>query len=192
MSIIPLIRSAWDSTKKSHQPAFNDLIQSYQNMLQARAEAAIADGVSNDVKFQVFEREAVSKAISDSFSFSLHIVPVTIEDGVVTVPAMEILSTRETEVVGADQGASFVLPADGDVISVGELAGSKESPERHNMHVFGDGDGSRSGRKFADDEQPYNHDAVVEAMEAASQPKKVTKKAEQKPSKSTKKGAKKR
>lgn len=48
MSIITVCRQAWGTTKKDHQPAFDDLIQSYQNMLQARATGAITSGVPND------------------------------------------------------------------------------------------------------------------------------------------------
>jgi predicted flap endonuclease-1-like 5' DNA nuclease len=48
MSIITVCRQAWKNSKKDHQPAFDDLIQAYQNMLQQRASGAIASGVAND------------------------------------------------------------------------------------------------------------------------------------------------
>ncbi len=48
MSIITVCRAAWQSTKQDHQPDFDDLIPSYQNMLQQRAAGAIASGVANN------------------------------------------------------------------------------------------------------------------------------------------------
>lgn len=54
-----MIRAAWQSSKKGHQPDFDDLIQPYQNMLQARAEAAIVSGVPGDGPLVVFDQAAI-------------------------------------------------------------------------------------------------------------------------------------
>ena len=60
--VIALCREAWNASKKDHQPAFDDLVQSYREMLQARAEAILATNhVSGDEPFYAFE-----KAVFDS------------------------------------------------------------------------------------------------------------------------------
>jgi len=48
MSIITVCRQAWNTSKRDHQPVFDDLVLSYQNMLQQRASGAITSGVVND------------------------------------------------------------------------------------------------------------------------------------------------
>ncbi len=60
MSIITVCREAWNTTKRDHQPAFDDLVLPYQHMLQQRAEGAIASGVPNDDgQLASFDRAAI-------------------------------------------------------------------------------------------------------------------------------------
>src|SRR6478672_562197 len=55
--ITSICRTAWQQTKKAHQPDYDDLVESYRTMLTARAEGAIASGsVSEDAPFQSFEK----------------------------------------------------------------------------------------------------------------------------------------
>lgn len=58
---------AWNGSKKSHQPDYDELIESYRTMLTARAEAVIAAGaVSDDVPFQAFEAAVLSGYVPES------------------------------------------------------------------------------------------------------------------------------
>lgn len=53
-------RYAWNSTKKSTQPDYDDLIQSYRDMLTARAEAVKATGMADDGPFAAFENAVLN------------------------------------------------------------------------------------------------------------------------------------
>ena len=52
-----ICKTAWDSTKKEHQPAYDDLVESYQSMLRARAERVWTVGLlSGDALCESFEK----------------------------------------------------------------------------------------------------------------------------------------
>ena len=52
--IIEICREAWDKTKAPHQPVYDDLVQAYRDMLQARAEAAMTGSLEAG-PFESFE-----------------------------------------------------------------------------------------------------------------------------------------
>ena len=60
MSIIDSCRSAWNGTKKAHQPDYYDLIESYRDMLTARAEAVLATSLVDDGPFAAFEQAVLN------------------------------------------------------------------------------------------------------------------------------------
>jgi len=53
--IIELCREAWIGSKGESQPAYDDLIQSYRDMLTERAERILAGEYVSDGPFQAFE-----------------------------------------------------------------------------------------------------------------------------------------
>lgn len=59
MTIIDTCRAAWNGTKQAHQPVYDDLIESYREMLCARAEAVLATGLVDDGPFAMFEQAAL-------------------------------------------------------------------------------------------------------------------------------------
>ncbi len=60
MSLTDTCRSAWNSSKKPHQPDYDDLIESYRNMLSARAEGVLATGMCDDGPFAGFEQAVLN------------------------------------------------------------------------------------------------------------------------------------
>ena len=60
MSIIDTCRSSWNGTKKAHQPDYDELIESYRDMLTARAEAVLATGMCDDGPFAAFEQAVLN------------------------------------------------------------------------------------------------------------------------------------
>ncbi len=60
MPIIESCRSAWNGTKKAHQPDYDALIESYRDMLTARAEAVLATGMTDDGPFAAFEQAVLN------------------------------------------------------------------------------------------------------------------------------------
>jgi len=65
-------RYAWNSTKKSTQPEYDDLIESYRDMLTARAEAVMATKLVDDGPFAAFENavlNAPSEVAPDEATF---------------------------------------------------------------------------------------------------------------------------
>ncbi len=53
---VQIYRSAWNATKKSHQPAYDDLVESYRNLLTQRAAGAM-QGIISDGPFGAFESQ---------------------------------------------------------------------------------------------------------------------------------------
>jgi hypothetical protein len=60
MTIIDTCRAAWNGTKQAHQPVYDDLIESYRNMLTARAEAVMATKLADDGPFAAFENAVLN------------------------------------------------------------------------------------------------------------------------------------
>lgn len=55
VDIIELCREAWQQSKLESQPAYDELIPSYRDMLTARAEATLAGEYVSDGPFAAFE-----------------------------------------------------------------------------------------------------------------------------------------
>ncbi len=60
MPITDTCRFAWNSSKKAHQPEYDALIESYRDMLSARAEAVLATGMTDDGPFAAFEQAVLN------------------------------------------------------------------------------------------------------------------------------------
>lgn len=56
MDIIELCRSAWNATRKDHQPAYDDLTESYRNLLTQQAAGAVQGQIS-DGPFASFDSQ---------------------------------------------------------------------------------------------------------------------------------------
>ncbi len=107
-------RYAWNSTKKSHQPEYDQLIQSYRDMLTARAEAVMATGMADDGPFAGFEN-AVLNAPAE---------PVSTAD-----QGYEQVTDAEYPIVNdADQSVAAI--ADEPAETVEPVAPKKKSPKK--------------------------------------------------------------
>jgi predicted flap endonuclease-1-like 5' DNA nuclease len=62
MDNIEICRAAWNATKKDTQPAYDELIQSYRDMLSARAAKVVREGVTSGDTLDAFERQVASEA----------------------------------------------------------------------------------------------------------------------------------
>ncbi len=60
MSYESACRYAWNSTKKAHQPEYDQLIESYRDMLTARTEAVLATKMADDGPFAAFENAVLN------------------------------------------------------------------------------------------------------------------------------------
>lgn len=85
--IIELCRKSWDSSKKVHQPAYDDLVSVYRWGLTARAKEVLSSGLSGDVNFEAFE-----KKVEELGQFYAE-VPAKVEDDTLTAEPFEIEST---------------------------------------------------------------------------------------------------
>jgi hypothetical protein len=56
--IVVLCREAWDSTKKPHQPVYDELSVSYRARLQDQTEGALASGGESPFEQKVFALSA--------------------------------------------------------------------------------------------------------------------------------------
>ncbi len=109
-------RYAWNSTKKSHQPDYDDLIQSYRDMLTARAEAVTATKLADDGPFATFENAILSAPSEPETTF-------------VSDQGYEQVTDAEYPIVNdADQSVATIV--DEPVKTVEQVAPKKKSPKK--------------------------------------------------------------
>lgn len=59
MSITDTIRAAWDATRLPHQPCYDDLVPSYQALLESYAQHALDENVPCEPPFGDFTRSVL-------------------------------------------------------------------------------------------------------------------------------------
>ncbi len=110
-------RYAWNSTKKSTQPDYDDLIESYRDMLTARAEAVMATGMADDGPFAAFENAVLNAPPEPETTF----VSDQGYEQVVDADPLPIVND-------ADQSVAAI--ADKPAETVEQVAPKKKSPKK--------------------------------------------------------------
>lgn len=105
---LSISREAWNAIRKSHQPVFDDLTQTYRDTLQALAEAVIATGATScgAGNFALFEKRVL--AVRPLIQEEQEVLREPLEQSAVAEPPLQE-TVEEAEEAKAEARAELKL-----------------------------------------------------------------------------------